>query len=276
MWNQVRGGLTGAQPVGTGGSSGGLPEQPTALGNAAQFAGGLTDAIGKLGVPEEFVASLGSPAEYLEGVAKSIGTNPFTREDLNLVEKGVKPLSQALYNAVPDLPATKLAQASDLFNQVRAAVGSTPVPMTDAMKDTLDDIKEIKDLGTKGGSIAEKVVARLSNAENAPLSWNEARQVYSNIGGQTAGGATGNMQRLLLKYQSQLGDALESTAQQSGKLPEYQQAMKTWAAGSGQQEKLETIRKWAVGLGLGVLGEGALHKIWDLYGDLYGSKSAGH
>lgn len=243
MWQQIKGGLTGAQ------EGEGLPQQPTALGNASQFAGLLGTQVAALGLPEDF----------------------------NAAERIAKPALETVVNALPDMPATKLAHASDMFNQVASAVGDNPVKLTAAMKDSLDAIKEASDLGSGGGSIANKVMTRLTNGENVPLSYKEARTLYSNLGELTTSdrmASNKNMLRLLNQFRSQLGGAIESTAEGSGQLPQYQQAMKSWANAADQQEKLNTIIDWAKKTGIaatGITASGGLGAAgWDLYQRLFG------
>lgn len=218
---------------------GGLTPQPTFTGNAAEAAGMLGSLISQYGTSE------GLPAE-----AKQIS------------------------NALPEMPAAKFSKASDLFNTVRNAVGDTPVKLTDEMKNTLDQIKEISSVGTKGGSIADKIVSRLTNAENSDLNWNEAREIYSNIGKQTAQGATSNMQRLLTRFRSQLGDTLSDVASGAGVADEHAQSLNLWRQASDQQAKLDAIsgwlKKWGTRAAGGAVLGGGYEAAHDLYKTLFG------
>jgi hypothetical protein len=225
---------------------GGLKPQPTFLGNAAEGAGMLGSLISQYGTAE------GLPAE-----------------------------ARQVADAVPAMPAARLAKASDAFNQVRTAVGEIPVQMTDAMKTALDSLKETTDL-VGGPTIANKVMGRMTNAEESPLSYDEGRQLYHSLGDLTTSdklASNKNMLRLLNQFRSALGDSIQSTVGQAGQaegqagtLATYTGAMKDWASASQAQERLDKIITWAKGIGLSALGTGAVRKAWDLYGKLYGDK----
>lgn len=239
-WNEIKAGLTAAQP------GGGLKPQPTVLGNAAEGAGMLGSLISQYATAD---------------------TLPDTvREDAEMLGK-----------AMPDMPVARLAKAGNAFNQVRTAVGTIPVQTTDAMKTALDSLKETTDL-VGGPTIANKVMARLTNAEESPLSYDEARQLYHSLGDLTTSdklASNKNMLRLLNQFRSALGDSIQSTVGQAeqvvpGTLAKYTGAMKDWASASQAQERLDKIVTWAKGIGLSALGTGAVRKAWDLYGKLYG------
>ena len=152
-----------------------------------------------------------------------------------------------VYDAAKQLldPEVHIGQAKQLFSAVENAVGDNPVNLTDAMKDTLDEIKEGSKLGGGGGSIANNLMDRLTNAENAPLSYKEARTLYSNLGRLTSAdqqASNPNTLRLLNQFRSQLGDAIENTTSQSGKLADYQQAMKSFGRGKQLESQWEAAK----------------------------------
>lgn len=183
------------------------------------------------------------------------------------------PLESTL-DALPEMPSAKLARASAAFNEVRNDVGDLPVKTTDQMKSALDQIKEASGVGTRGGGIADKVMSRLANSEESPLSYDEARTLYSNLGELTTQDTNKNMLRLLGQLKGAVGDAIENTVNQAGSLSKYRGAMSDFATGMDQQQKLDTIIKWAKNVGIGALGTttaGALGAAgWKLYNDLFG------
>jgi hypothetical protein len=177
------------------------------------------------------------------------------------------------------MPAAKLAKASSLFQEVEGAIGDNIVPTTDKMKSALDAVKEQSSLGGGGGSIADKIMTRLSNTDEGPLTYREARIAHSNLGDLTTSdkmASNPKMLRLLAQLRDSLGESIENTAQQGGKLQQYKDAMKGYAVGSQQQEKLDAIVDWAKKIGVGAIGTtmggGLARSGWELYQKLFGDR----
>jgi hypothetical protein len=235
-WNDVKAGLAAAQP------GGGLARQPSTVGNIAEAMGGVATGVSQLGLGTE--AMLPEAAGAMRGM-------------------------------MPTLPSTKISQAGDLFNKVRETVGNAPVEMTDEIKSALDSIKEASAVGTKGGAIADKIMSRLTNAENSPLSWNEGRMLYSNIGELTTHDVNKTMLRLLNGLRVSLGNSIENTASQVQALPEYKAAMQGFAQGMNQAEKYALIKKVILGGaltgGLGGVFESGRHMVDHLIKSYFGA-----
>lgn len=221
-WNEVKQGLASAQ------EGGGLSQQPTALGNAAQFAGALGTEAAQLGVGPELAAS------------------------------GLTKAGQVVSEA---LPSTKMANAGKLFNQLRGQIGQHTVEMTDKLGDALTDIKMAADSGTTLPTPVNKFVTRIADLEKGPLSYEEARNFYHNVSDLAASDRMAmnkNAQRLVLQFKSALGDTIANTVDKAGKLQTYQDAMQGFASGAKMQEKLNQVKDLVVkGAGTAALGGAA-------------------
>lgn len=233
--DEIKAGLTGAQ------EGGGLIRQPTALGNAAEAAGGLAEGITTLGLSPETLA-------------------PGDATLLSKIDPGVH------FN-----------KARPLFQDVENVVGGNTVQITDRLKSALDATKEEMEAGGGGGSIASKLMTRMANTDDVPLTFSEARRFYSNLGDLTTSdkmASNTKMLRHLTELKSALGETIENTAEAGGKLPQYQQAMQSWSKGAALQEKVEVIKDWAKKVGIGALvtttGGGLGAAGWDLYKQLFG------
>ena len=205
-WNEVKQGLAGAQ------EGAGLPQQPTALGNAAQFAGMLgTEAV-------------------------QLGTGPGIAEGAGVLEK-----------AIPNAE-----RAGKTFQELKGAIGNHTVAMTDRLADTLNEIKEASDTGSTLPSVINKFATRIADLDKGPLTYKEARQFYSNVSDLSASekmAAKGKDLRLLQLFKHALGDTISQTAESAGRLQDYQNAMSEFAKSQRLKEGLSTAGKLALGAG---------------------------
>jgi hypothetical protein len=205
-WNDIKAGLTAAQP------GAGLPVQPTALGNAAEFAGMLGTEAGQLGVGP--------------GLAEGAG---------------------AIENLIPSAE-----RAGKTFQELKGSIGTHTVAMTDRLADALGEIKQAADTGSTLPSVVNKFATRIADVDKGPLTYNEARQFYHNVSDLSASekmAAKGNDLRLLQEFKHALGETVAQTAESANKLEKYQSAMSEFAKSQRLKEGVKTVGKLALGAG---------------------------
>ncbi len=236
-WDEIKGGLTAAQP------GGGLTPQPTTLGNAAEFAGMAGSTIANLAVPTEGANAAGAT-------------------------------SAAISKA---LPARRIAQAGQAFKDLTGTIGDHSVAMTDRLAGSLADIKDAVDTGSQLPSVINKFVTRIADMEEGPLTYKEARQFYSNVSSLSASermATKGNDLRLIQEFKHALGETISNTAEDAGRLEQYQGAMRDFANAKQAQGRVETItdvaKKAAIRAALGGIGGGAGYEAYRLLRDLAG------
>lgn len=226
-WNEVKQGLAGAQ------EGSGLPHQPTALGNAAQFAGMVGTQISQLGVGP--------------GLAEGAG---------------------AIENAIPSAE-----RAGQSFKELKGAIGNHTVPITDRIADTLAEIKEASDTGSTLPSVINKFVTRIADVDEGPLTYKEARQFYSNVSDLSASERMATKLkdlRLVNLFKYALGDSIAQTTDNAGRLEQYQNTMKEYAQAKKLGNAVDTAKsiatKAAITAGAGATGYAGYKVLRDLSG----------
>lgn len=228
-WNEIKAGLTGAQ------EGQALPQQPTALGNAAEFAGMIGTQIANLGAGSGDVAA------------------------------GARGIEEAR-------PAARIASAVGKFKSLEGSIGSNAVQMTNKLSDALSELKEGVDTGLNLPSVANKLVTRLTDLEKGPLTYTEARKFYSNMGDIATSermAMNDKARRLLFGVQHALGETIADTAEQAGNLKQHLEAMREFAKGMSGQERIEALKSLlanygkaaAASAGIGA-GGAAGYEVW--------------
>lgn len=198
------------------------------------------------------------PPEMASAVEKSNRLQGRAGQVQNLVQTPVSNAVGAvdIAGAVPELakltPAMKASRAGGALNALEKEIGSHPVQMTDKLAGALADIKQGADTGLQMPSVVNKLVTRLSNVEEGPLTYQEARQFYSNMGDLAASdrmAMNAKGQRLLFQVQHALGDTIADTTERAGNLPVYQGAMKDFASAKSAEEKIEVLKDFALKFG---------------------------
>jgi hypothetical protein len=171
---------------------------------------------------------------------------------------GLAKAGQAVSDA---MPAAKMAQAGQKFQQLRGAIGNHTVEMTDNLGNALSEIKQASDTGTTLPTVINKFVTRIADVDEGPLTYDEARNFYHNVSDLAASDRMAmnkNAQRLVLQFKSALGETIANTADKAGLLEKYQDAMKGFASGAQAQEKLGQVKDMAIKVAVpAVIGGGA-------------------
>lgn len=222
-WNEVKQGLRGAAP------GAGLPRQPTALGNAAEF------------------------ASVLGQEALNLGLGP-----------GMAEGATAATEAIPSVE-----RAGKTFQELKGTIGNHTVAMTDKLADTLANIKDAADTGSTLPPVINKFVTRIADVDKGPLTYSEARQFYHNVSELSASekmAAKESDLRLIQGFKHALGETISQTADNAGRLEAYQNAMSEYASASRLKEGLVKAGKIAAGAG-GIGGLYSAYKgIMDTFG----------
>lgn len=161
-------------------------------------------------------------------------------------------------------PGLKSLKAIHAFQGLTEDIGSHPVQMTDQLANSLANLKQGADTGLNMPPVVNKLVTRLADVDEGPLTYSEARQFYSNMGDLAASdrmAMNAKAQRLLLAVQHSLGDTIADTTERASKLSVYRGAMADFASAKSAEEKLDVLKNWATKAGLGAVasaGAGAL------------------
>lgn len=153
-------------------------------------------------------------------------------------------------------------KAGQLFNEVKAAAGSSPVPVSDEMYTAASRAMDLADTGAKGlPRVISKFMNRVTNPGKTPVLWDEARNFYSNVSRLSANeyaSMNPQMQAAVGKFAGAFNDALQATAEAAGKGDEYAQAMQLYARAKSWQrfgsEAWQFVKKaapYAAGVGAG-------------------------
>lgn len=207
----------------------GLPRQSTVLGNAAETAGMLGTEIGQLGV------------------------GPGMAEGVSAVERAI--------------PSAE--RAGKTFQELKGAIGNHTVAMTDRLSNSLSDIKEAVDTGSTLPTVINKFVTRLADLEKGPLTYNEARQFYSNISDLSASERMASKAkdlRLIQEFKHALGETIGNTAEAGGRLEQYQSAMREFAKSKRLSDAYETAKKTAITAAVGGGAYSAYKTLRDMLG----------
>jgi|GEM_PF-4767151 hypothetical protein len=130
-------------------------------------------------------------------------------------------------------------RAGQLFSKVAAAAREIDVPVTDEMYDAINNAKQLANTGAKGlPRVVTKFFNRITNVDE-PLTWDEARQFYSNVSRLSANeynNMAPQMQRAVGQFASAFNNTLRSTAEAAGMGDEYGQAMQLYARSKAWQK----------------------------------------
>jgi hypothetical protein len=142
-----------------------------------------------------------------------------------------EPGGEALVSTLMDMvPNAK--RAGDAFNAVKNVVGDHPVAVTDDLSNSLMRYRELVDAGGSRSLSVEKLLTRLTNPDKGALTFNEARDFYSNISRLSADEAqrlTPPMRRAVGQIANDFGETIADTALRGGKLQQFQGAMSEYA-----------------------------------------------
>lgn len=150
-----------------------------------------------------------------------------------------------IYSKVPFLGklfASKGA-AGQNFQEVMGAAKDAAVPVTDELSGALSRYQQLADAGAQQSLSVRKFINRVTDPNKTPLTYQEARDFYSNISRLSADEA----QRLTPVMKAQVGairaalnNAIQGTAQAAGKGEQYSSAMAEFADAMRRNQALQS------------------------------------
>ena len=133
-----------------------------------------------------------------------------------------------------------IERAANLFNDVKTAAKATEVPVTDQMYAAASRAMDLSDAGAKGlPRVISKFMQRVTNPDKAPVTWDEARDFYSNVSRLSANeyqNMAPQMSGAVSRFASAFDDSLRATAAAVGKGDEYSQAMQLYSTAKSWQK----------------------------------------
>jgi hypothetical protein len=157
----------------------------------------------------------------------------------NAIQQDVGPIIQSAQMAQPGaavgtelgeaIPSAKYAKA--VFSDLKSTIGQHTVDITVPGQSALD----IADYAGRGGSMPKVIrdfIKRTTDPNLGPLTYAEARDFYSNatrLSAQEGMRLTDNLRRMVGQFKTDLGTAIQTTADQAGRLQDYQSAMSNYA-----------------------------------------------
>ena len=136
------------------------------------------------------------------------------------------------------------ARAGDNLNAVSQAAGTKPIDLAAPGQSALNIMR----LAKSGGSMPKVVndfLRRVTDPNQGPLTYDEAREFYSNasrISADEMGRLTPVMTRALGKFTSDLGSSIAQAAEDAGAGGQYRAGMNEYAAAAKNAKRAELIK----------------------------------
>ena len=167
-------------------------------------------------------------------------------------------LTKGAASKISDVIPTK-AKAGALFNEAKGAAGDIPIDLS-APGNTALKIQELSQSGGSMPKVIRDFIRRTTDPNKQPLTYNEARDFYSNasrISADEAQRLTPVMKRQLAQFTNDLGQSISGAADQAGVLPQYRGAMKQYRQAAKLEDLKYSMKDNAIKIGLGAAGTGA-------------------
>jgi hypothetical protein len=176
------------------------------------------------------------------------------------------PAIKGAWEAIPSIPTT--SRAGKLFTEVMDAAKDKPVNLT-RTQPALERVAQLTDAGAPVQTAPNKLLLRSQTI--SPLSYQDARDFYSNISNLSAQdklGMNGPMKKAVGDLRVALKADIGDTAATVGKGPQYEKAMKQYQAAMRNKNAAKTVGNYAVKTGATAAGLGAAYSVWDMLRDL--------
>lgn len=212
------------------------------------------------GIPEairNINAAPGDPSMRYLQVAQDTASQGAGQALTALAAAGVPKVFRGVMD---QMPAAKIARAGQAFNNVKAAVGDVPVDVN-APGSTAFDIQRLANSGGSMPKVVRNFLQRVTAPGTNPLTYNEARDFYSNASRLSADEQmrlTPVMKRQVGQFTSQLGKSIGDVPEQVGMGDQYQGAMKDYASAMNMKDRLTQLKKLGVDAGIKAAGGGAV------------------
>jgi len=140
-------------------------------------------------------------------------------------------------------PSALKAGAGASLNAAADVAGANPVDVEGAGQSALDALDKSA-VGRRMPRTMQRFLQRVAAPDAEPLTYDEAREFYQAAGELSANernGLTPSMQRLLNQFKSQLGSAIQQTADNAGVGSQYAQGMTDYAKARRLEDTWETV-----------------------------------
>lgn len=150
--------------------------------------------------------------------------------------------------AAGDIPnaisgANKISAAKQLFSQVAGKANKIAVDAS-GPNEVVQEALKLQEAGTNLPQVMKKWIARVTDPDRGPITYEEARRFYSNasrISTNEFGRLTEPMQRQVAMFAKSLNESITGSAGQVGQADNYIQALSKYAAGKNQQKTVQEI-----------------------------------
>jgi hypothetical protein len=175
-------------------------------------------------------------------------------------------LGSAVDKAKSIVPSTE--RAGQTMNNLREAIGSHPVEMTEDLSKATSRAQELSDNGNTMSSAVRKFINRVTDPSKGHLTYDEARDYLTKFGSMTADEATKIAPAMKGQIQTIAGalkDSIAQTADRAGKLEDFQKSMAEYRNAKIVQNVLDWAKDLSVkGIAQKVGGTYALKELHDL------------
>ena len=179
------------------------------------------------------------------------------------MQEDAAPIAESAHAAVPTMGASQAVsalpktgtllpsaeEAGKVFNQLADDIGDHPVEITDRLSNA---ITKAQDFASSGGQRIKQIfdfAKRVTDPDLPDLTWQEARQFYSNTTGRLAPEQAQKLspqgRRVLGNFADALDDTLARTANNADRLDEYRQAMNEYKTDLGLSDVRQAVTDWA-------------------------------
>lgn len=159
------------------------------------------------------------------------------------------------------LPAGRMKQAGEIFEDLEKAVGKVPV-RTQPAGQTADVVRKLAESGGHEPKVISDFIRRVSDPKQPPMNYSDLRRFYQNatkLSSDEASKITKPMQRLVGEFTRNLGDAAHEAASTVGKGEKYNEAIRKYRDAA---RMLDLSKRIAKVVGTAAVGAGA-YKLYE-------------
>jgi len=154
------------------------------------------------------------------------------------------------------LPAGRMRQAGELFEQLEKGAGHVPVK-TEAAGTTADAIRKLADSGGHEPKVISDFIRRVGDREQSPMTYTDLRRFYTNatrLSADESMKVTPAIKRMVGQFTQELGDAAHAAANSVGMGQKYNDAIRKYRNAA---QMLELSKKVLKAVGTAAVGAAA-------------------
>lgn len=233
----------------------------SAIGNVLKRMGAKGTSSGEPEAVGEFMGSvpLGA-ARVAKGVPELTSRDRAWQGAKDIVGGIMQTLTIPSMVMTPEASGVAASKASEMipsatragknFEAVARVANKHAVDMTDKLGQSLLRIQQLAERGGSGSNFGpvpiRKFFQRVTNPEMGPLTYEEARDFYSNVSRLSAdemNRLTPPMKRAVAQFARDLGDTITTTATHAGKGEQYLKAMSEYAKSMRLRDFMDDVKK---------------------------------